>query len=99
MYFFFICTKMYINSSAKYYQDNKERLQKRACERYQRLSNKEKEKKKQQYGREQYKILPEDEKQKLDEYRKKYYKLRKNALLYNYKKLLLFRKFIFFLGA
>ena len=57
---------MYINSSAKYYLDNKERLQKRACERYQRLSNKEKEKKKQQYGREQYKILPEDEKQKLD---------------------------------
>ena len=57
---------MYINSSAKYYQDNTERLQKRACERYQRLSNKEKEKKKQQYGREQYKILPEDEKQKLD---------------------------------
>ena len=57
---------MYINSSAKYYQDNKERLQKRACERYQHLSNKEKEKKKQQYGREQYKILPEDEKQKLD---------------------------------
>ena len=57
---------MYINSSAKYYQDNKERLQKRTCGRYQRLSNKEKEKKKQQYGREQYKILPEDEKQKLD---------------------------------
>ena len=57
---------MYINSSAKYYQDNKERLQKRTYERYQCLSNKEKEKKKQQYGREQYKILPEDEKQKLD---------------------------------
>ena len=87
---------MYINSSAKYYQDNKERLQKRTCERYQRLSNKEKEKKKQQYGREQYKILPEDEKQKLDEYRRKYYKLRKK-FLYNYKKLLLFRKFLVFL--
>ena len=86
---------MYINSSAKYYQDNKERLQKRTCGRYQRLSNKEKEKKKQQYGREQYKILPEDEKQKLDEYRRKYYKLRKK-FLYNYKKLLLFRKFLVF---
>ena len=86
---------MYINSSAKYYQHNKERLQKRTCERYQRLSNKEKENKKQQYGREQYKILPEDEKQKLDEYRRKYYKLSKK-FLYNYKKLLLFRKFLVF---
>ena len=32
------------NSSAKYYQDNKERLQKRARERYQNLSEEEKEK-------------------------------------------------------
>ena len=40
-----------------------------------------KKKKKQQYGREQYKNLPEDEKQKPVEYRKKYYRMRKNALL------------------
>ena len=40
-----------------------------------------KKKKKQQYGREQYKNLPEDEKQKLVEYRKKCYRMRKNALL------------------
>ena len=33
------------NSSAKYYQDNKERLQKKACERYQSLYKEEKEKK------------------------------------------------------
>ena len=33
------------NSLAKYYQENKERLQKKACERYQSLSNEEKEKK------------------------------------------------------
>ena len=36
-------------------------------------------KKQQQYGRERYKNLPVDEKQKLVEYRKKYYKM-KNLL-------------------
>ena len=49
------------NLSAKYYQENKERLQKKARERYQNLSKEEKEKK-QQYGRERYKNLSEDEK-------------------------------------
>ena len=43
------------NLLAKYYQENKERLQKKARERYQNLSKEEKEKK-QQYGRERYKI-------------------------------------------
>ena len=33
------------NISAKYYQENKERLQKEVCERYQNLSKEEKEKK------------------------------------------------------
>ena len=42
--------KMSKNSSARYYPDNKKRLQKRARERYQSLSNEEKERK-QQYGR------------------------------------------------
>ena len=60
------------NFSAKYYQENKERLQKKACERYQNLSKEEKEKK-EQYGCERYKNLVDDEKQKLVEYRKKYY--------------------------
>ena len=32
------------DSSAKYYQNNKERLQKKSCERYQSLSKEEKEK-------------------------------------------------------
>ena len=50
----------------------KERLQRKARERYQSLS-KEKKAKKLQYGLEQYKNLPEDEKQKFVEYRKKYY--------------------------
>ena len=49
--------------SAKYYQENKEKLQKKARERYQNLSKEEKEKKP-QYG-ECYKNLSEDEKQKL----------------------------------
>ena len=50
------------NLSAKYYLENKGRLQKKAHERCQNLSKDEKEKK-QQYGRECYKHLLEDEKQ------------------------------------
>ena len=42
------------------------------------------------------KNLPEDEKQKLLEYRKKYYKMRKTPY-YNSKKLFSFRKFVFLL--
>ena len=38
------------NLSVKYYQDNKERLQRKARERYQNFSKEEKEKKR-QYGR------------------------------------------------
>ena len=51
--------KMSKNLSATYYQENKERLQKRARERYENLS---KEKKKQHYGSERYKNLSEDKK-------------------------------------
>ena len=53
--------------SAKYYQENKDRLPKEVCERYQNLSTEEKEKK-QQHGRERCKNLSEDEKQKIVEY-------------------------------
>ena len=53
------------DSSAKYYQNNKERLKKRARERYQILCKDEKEEK-QQNGRERYKNLPEDEKQNFE---------------------------------
>ena len=59
---------MFKDLSAKYYQNNKERLQKKVHERY--LSKEEKERK-QQYDREPYKNLPEDEKQKPVKYRKK----------------------------
>ena len=48
------------NLLAKYYQENKERLQKKACERYPNFSKEEKEKK-QQYSREHYKNLLEDD--------------------------------------
>ena len=40
-----------------------------------------KKKKKQQYGRERYKNFSEDEKNKLVEYRKKYYRMIENTLL------------------
>ena len=40
-----------------------------------------KKKEKHQYGSEQHKNLAEDETQKLVEYRKKYYKMKKNTLL------------------
>ena len=42
---FFIYIKMSKNLPAKYYQENKERLQRKAHERYQNLSKEEKEKK------------------------------------------------------
>ena len=67
-------------SLAKYYQNNKDRLQKKTCQRYQSRSKQDKEKRR-QYGCERYKNLPEVEKQKLVEYRKKYYKMRKSFLL------------------
>ena len=50
---------MYKVSSARYHQDNKERLLKKAREKYQSPSNKGKEIK-QQYDRERYKNLSED---------------------------------------
>ena len=62
--------------SVKYYQNNKGKLQRSACER-----SPSKEQKKQQYGRERYKNLLEDDKQKLVEKRKKYHKMRKSVLL------------------
>ena len=68
------------NLSVRYYQENKERLQKRDRKRYQNLSKEEQEKK-QRYGRERYKNLSKYEKQNLVEYRRKYYTIRKKTLL------------------
>ena len=53
--------------SARYCQENKERLQKKLVKGI-KFFPKKKKKKKQQYGRERYKRLSEDEKQKLVEY-------------------------------
>ena len=55
------------NLAAKYYQQNKERLQKKACKRYQNISKEEKEK--MPNFHERYKNLSKDEKQKLAEFR------------------------------
>ena len=72
--------KMSKDSSAKYYQNTKERLQKKTHERCQSLSKEEKAKM-QQHGRKRYKNLPEQEKEKLVEYRKKCYKMRKTGVI------------------
>ena len=72
--------KMSKNSSAKYYQDNKEKLQKKLVKDI-KVFLKKKKKKKRRYGRVRYRHLPEDEKQKLVGYRKKIYQMRKKALL------------------
>ena len=59
----------------KYYQESKERLQKKLTKDIKIFLKKKKEK-----GRERYKNLSEDEKQKLVEYRKKNYQRIKRAL-------------------
>ena len=66
--------------SAKYYQENVERLQKKLVKDIKIFLNK-KMKKKWQYGCERYKNISENGKDKLAECIKKYYKMRKNALL------------------
>ena len=53
---------------------------KKSSWRYQNIA-KEKKRKKQQFCHEHYQNLSEDEKQKLVEYRKYYYRMRKNALI------------------
>ena len=53
------------NISAKYYQENKEKIQKKLVKDIKIFLNK---KKKQQYGHECYKNLSENERQKLVEY-------------------------------
>ena len=52
------------NLSSKYHQENKERLQKKACEKNQNHSQEEKEKK-QHYGRKRYQNLSENLKKSL----------------------------------
>ena len=68
------------NLSAKYYLEDKERLQKKLAKDI-KIFLKKKKKKKRQNGREHYRNFSEDEKNKLVEYRKKYFKMRKSVLL------------------
>ena len=65
---------------AKYYQENKKRLQKKAHKRYQNLSKEEKEKRG-QHVLQGYKYPSKDKKQELVEYRKKYSRMRRSPLL------------------
>ena len=74
------------NSSAKHYQEKKERVQKKAGGRYQNLSREEKEKQ-QQYGCKRQKNFSDNEKRKLVEYRKNVIE-REKIPYYNDKKLL-----------
>ena len=67
---FFKYIEMSKDLSTKHYQENKERLQKKLAK-----------EKKEPHGREHYKNLQERQKQKLFEYRKKYYRVRKSILL------------------
>ena len=73
-YKFFVCMyiKMvynynYIKMVNKYYQKNKEKLQKEARERYQNLSEEEKEKR-QKMARDRYQNLSEEEREKKHQY-------------------------------
>ena len=66
----------HLNIIKKIKKDYKEKLVKDI-----KIFLKKKKKKKQQYGRECYENLSEDEKQKLAGHRKKFYRMRKNALL------------------
>ena len=66
------------NLSAKCYEKNKKMLHKKLARDIKSFLRKKK-KKKRQYGHEHYKNISEDEKHKLVEYRKKYYRTRKNA--------------------
>ena len=59
------------HASAKYYRKKPGNDLKKSHERYQKLSE-EKKNKKREYGHEQDKSISEDEKQKLVEYRKRY---------------------------
>ena len=67
------------DSSVKYYQDNKERLQKKLGKNIKAFLKKKR--KKWQFGRKRYKNLQEGEKQKLVEYRKKILENEKNVSL------------------
>ena len=81
---------MYKNSSAKHYQDNKEKLQNMLLKDIKVFLKKKRKESGNIVVKERCKNLPEDEKQKLVDYRRKY-KMHKTPY-YNYKKLFSLRK-------
>ena len=89
--YFSISTKMSKNLPAKYYQENKERLQKSSWKNFLK-----KKKNPREYGRECYKNIFVEEKQKLPGYRRKYYRMKKKAI-FNCKRVFQSRKFWFFI--
>ena len=70
------------NLSAKYHQENKEALQKQLVKDIKIFLRKKKKKEQRKHIHEHNKNLSGDEKNKLVEYRKKYYNMRKNAFLW-----------------
>ena len=86
---------MYKKSSAKYYQENKETLQEKLTKVI-KVFLKKKKNEKQQYDRERYQNLSEDEKQKLVEYKKNIIKRKKKLIIiirtyFHLEKLVFFR--------
>ena len=81
---FFAYIKMSKEPSAKYYQINKERLQEKLVKDIKVFLKKKKKRSDNMVVKD---TKSEDEKQKLAEFRKQYYKLKKTPY-YNYKKLL-----------
>ena len=77
---FFIKFFLYIKIVNKYYQKNKEKLWKEACQRYQNLSGEEKDKKRKKVW-DRYQNLLKEQKQKLLVYMKKYYLAHKQQFL------------------
>ena len=66
-------------SFAKYYQENKEKIQKKSHKRYENVTKGEAYNK-QEYVCEQYKNISKTEKQRPVEYRKRYYEIQKDKL-------------------
>ena len=69
---------MFREASVKYHQKKEKSFLKSIAKDIKTLLIRKKTKSKKQYGSKQYKNLSEDEKQKLVEYRKIYYEMRKN---------------------
>ena len=73
------------DSSAGCYQKTNKRLKKSLLICIKTLLKKKKNRKR-EYGRERYKNLSENAKQRLVEHRKRYYKMRKNKMSYKHQK-------------